>query len=179
MIMHATTFMQLQPHCPQTAMAAGTGKRQRIPCGRPRREKAFTLIELMVVVIIIAVLAMIAYPAYLQQARASRRAEAKSALQQLATRLEQYYANNKQFTNTVTALGYSNPVAGTTDTITSQNGYYQVQVTTPTLTAYTLTATAQSLGGQNKDTNCYKLIYNNLDQRTSTDASNNQTTGCW
>lgn len=179
MIMHATTFMQPPVHASQAAMPTGAIKRQSISCRRPRRETGFTLIELMVVVIIIAVLAMIAYPAYLQQARASRRAEAKSALQQLATRLEQYYANNKQFTNTVTALGYSNPVAGTTDTITSQNSYYQVQVTTPTLTSYTLTATAQSLGEQNKDTNCYKLIYNNLDQRTSTDANNNATTGCW
>lgn len=178
MIIHATTFMLLQTHCSQNAMAAGAGKRQRIPCGWPRREKAFTLIELMVVVIIIAVLAMIAYPAYQQQARASRRAEAKSALQQFAARLEQYYANNKQFTSTVADLGYT-PIVGTTDTINSQNGYYQVQVATPTLTSYTLTATAQSLGGQNKDTNCYKLIYNNLDQRTSTDGSNNRTTGCW
>ncbi len=182
MIIHASTFMQSLFRVPRAAVPTGVIKRQRNDRERPRRETGFTLIELMVVVIIIAVLAMIAYPAYQQQARASRRAEAKSALQQLAARLEQYYANNKQYTNLVGSpggLGYT-PVTGTTDTIASQNGYYQVQVTTPNPPmSYTLTATAQSLGGQNKDTNCYHLIYNNLDQRTSTDASNNSTTGCW
>jgi type IV pilus assembly protein PilE len=178
MIMYTTTFMQPPVRASQTAMLTGAIKRQSIPCKRPHRETGFTLIELMVVVIIIAVLAMIAYPAYQQQARASRRAEAKSALQQLATRLEQYYANNKQFTNTVSNLGYT-AVTGTTDTIASQNNYYHVKVTTPTTTSYTLTATATPLGGQNKDTNCYNLIYNNLDQRTSSDASNTATTGCW
>jgi len=69
--------------------------------------KGFTLMELIVAMTIIAILTAIAYPSYLNQARASKRAVAKSALLDIANRQEQYFFNNKGYAEDLTLLGYA------------------------------------------------------------------------
>jgi type IV pilus assembly protein PilE len=72
-----------------------------------RRYKGFTLIELIIAMVIAAVLAAIAIPAYSNYVRKARRADAKSALLDLASLEERYYSTQNAYSATATDLGYA------------------------------------------------------------------------
>lgn len=74
-----------------------------------RRERGFTLIELMITVAIVGVLAAIAYPSYVQYVRQGRIVEAQGELATLRVRLEQYYQDNRNYGSTASACGVSMP----------------------------------------------------------------------
>ncbi len=112
-----------------------------------RRDFGFTLIELMVVVAVVAILAAIAYPSYINQVRKSRRADAKSALLDLATRQERFFSTQNTYTNNAANLGYS--AAFPQNVLTGSQAYYQIDVTAASATAFTLTATP--IGDQAND----------------------------
>ncbi|MDH3469026.1 MAG: prepilin-type N-terminal cleavage/methylation domain-containing protein, partial [Gammaproteobacteria bacterium] len=61
--------------------------------------RGFTLIELMVVIVVASVLMAIAVPSYFDQVKRARRADAREALSDLATRQEQFFLDNKAYTN--------------------------------------------------------------------------------
>jgi type IV pilus assembly protein PilE len=62
-----------------------------------KRNRGFTLIELMIVVVIVAILAAIAYPSYTRQVQKSRRAQAKADLTEIAQGLEREFTANRSF----------------------------------------------------------------------------------
>lgn len=62
-----------------------------------KKQKGFTLIEMMVVVAIIAILASIAVPSYMQYVLRSHRVEARNALQEMANRLQQNYSITREW----------------------------------------------------------------------------------
>ena len=64
---------------------------------RFRRISGFTLIELMVVMVIIGILLAIAVPSYRDYLIRSRIVEATSGLADLRVRMEQYYADNRNY----------------------------------------------------------------------------------
>lgn len=142
-----------------------------------RQSRGFTLIELMIVVAIVAILTAIAVPMYQQQSMTSRRADAKSALLDLATREERYFATNNTYTNDPTQLygtgatfPLSVPSSGTPD--------YNITVVTPagaaaTGTTYSLSATPINL--QANDT-CGTYLLDNTGSQTN---SGNTSTSCW
>lgn len=101
--------------------------------------RGFTLIELMIVIGILGVLAAIAFPNYMEHMMKSRRNEAKTLLMDIAARQEQYFLDNRSYTNNFTNLGY--PTAAS---VTSEKGSYTVTVDPLTFTAttYTLIAAA-------------------------------------
>jgi len=129
------------------------------------RPAGFSLIELMIVVVIGSILLAIAVPSYMAQIRQSRRAEAKTALLDLAGREERYFSTNgNAYTNAAVNLGYSAlPVL-------TPNGYYSINVAcvaaqgaalgcdanagAPTGPAYYLTATPVAGTSQAGDTQC-------------------------
>lgn len=111
------------------------------------RGRGFTLIELMIVVAIVAVIAGVALPAYFDSVRKSRRADAITALNQIAQAQERWRANNTTYTTVLTNAGL--------DVAAPSSGYYTLAVTGNTGTAYTATATAA--GAQLKDTRCTSL----------------------
>ncbi|WP_104655329.1 type IV pilin protein [Ralstonia insidiosa] len=93
-----------------------------------RRQTGFSLMELMITVAIIAILARIAYPSYQQYVLKSHRADAKTALLDLATRQERFFTLQNNYTSSPTALGYA---SGASFPLAIQSGtqsYYQLYV---------------------------------------------------
>ena len=120
---------------------------------RLKTMKGFTLIEVMIVVAIIGIIGAIAYPSYQDSVRRGRRADARAVLLEAAQFMERRATENLQagYNNVAQAdlntarLGRS-PKDGTTI-------YYVIALSgqTPAGNTFTLTATPQATGGQNKD----------------------------
>jgi type IV pilus assembly protein PilE len=81
-----------------------------------QHEKGFTLLELMVTVVIVAILAGIALPSYNDYVTRSKFAEAMGNLGDLRVKMEQYYADNRSYSNDLAGTicgipGNNNPIA--------------------------------------------------------------------
>ncbi|MFA5014446.1 MAG: prepilin-type N-terminal cleavage/methylation domain-containing protein [Actinomycetota bacterium] len=106
-----------------------------------RKQKGFTLVELMVVIIIIAVLTAIAVPSYMALRNRARTAAAQSEMQSIATALAIYNADEEVYPLTaaypgaLTTGGYMT-VVPTEDPWGVANGYAYVSEDG---TTYTLT----------------------------------------
>lgn len=147
--------------------------------GNPKYQRAFTLIELMVVVAIVAIVMAIAFPSYERYVVTGKRAVAQNALLQVADRQQQFFMDNKSFAGNLTNLGFAaNPwvvgddgastVAGDVDAV------YSVTLTNVTQTTWT--ATAAPLHGQlSRDTNCGSLSITQAGTKASSGGGDN----CW
>lgn len=110
--------------------------------------KGFTLIELMITVAIIGILAAIAYPSYTQYVAKGARAEGLAAALRVANLQEQYYLDNRKYTDDLTQLGL-----GVSPFIT-ENKHYAISSTGGA--TFTIKATAQ--GSQaTRDSACSPL----------------------
>jgi type IV pilus assembly protein PilE len=147
---------------------------------RPKSSGGFTLIELMITVVIATILVSIALPMYLHQIRESRRTDARSALLDLASREERYYAMQNTYTTTASNLGYTSwpQVVG--------SGYYEIDtpvVNAATSTApatFSLTAVPISGKGQDQDSSCASFTVSSTGQNTSLNSSSTDSTAtCW
>ena len=63
-----------------------------------RRDKGFTLMELMVVIVIVAILAAVAVPLYVNYVKDAQRTEAKGAIGAVITAEQTFYQLNGQYT---------------------------------------------------------------------------------
>jgi type IV pilus assembly protein PilE len=120
-----------------------------------RAEQGFTLVELMITVVVISLLAMVAVPAYNDSIRKARRSDAKSTLTEAASRMEQYFLDNKTYTTDMKALGYASSPAQSTDS------FYLISSAACSggaiATCYELTAAPPSGGAQEDDTGCTSM----------------------
>jgi len=116
-----------------------------------KRERAFTLIELLIVVAIIAILAMIAVPNFLEAQTRAKVSRVKSDLRSFATALEAYFVdwnsypyNNSNFDNPWDSgewggfLALTTPVAYITTIPLDPFGQSRVKGTTPRFACYEL-----------------------------------------
>lgn len=138
------------------------------------RMRGFTLMELMIVVVIIGVIAAIAYPNYQESVRKARRSDAKTALSDLAARLEQHFNDNKIYTTSLATLDVAHYSGGNT---TTPQGFYTVVIaagaTASLNSSYKITATAT--GVQASDSKCATMAYSSSGIKESTPAGNS----CW
>lgn len=147
-----------------------------------RFAKGFTLIELMITVVIASILMSIAFPLYLHQLRESRRTDARSALLDLASREERYYAINNAYTSTASNLGYT----GWGSAYPIGSGYYYLDqpsiapATAGTTATFSLEAQPVAGKGQDQDSDCQTFTVTQTGQETSTNsASSNSSATCW
>lgn len=111
--------------------------------------KGFTLIEVMVTVVIIGILSSIAYPSYIQYVTKSARTEGVAAVMKVANLQEQYYLDNRVYTEDMEDLGLSaNPYI-------TEHGHYSVA--SDGTTSMTITATAQGTQASRESSTCQTI----------------------
>jgi type IV pilus assembly protein PilE len=122
-----------------------------------KRNRGFTLIELMIVVAVVATLVAIALPSFLSQVRATRRAEAVATLSQIQQAQERWRANCPCYASSVTAANSGCPATDCATTsglgLSPNTSQYSFSMTVLPVIAtpnnYTITATGQ--GSQASD----------------------------
>ena len=102
-----------------------------------RFEKGITLIELLVVVVIVGILAAIAIPSYTGYMQRARRADAKTALEQLRAGQEMRRAERGSYSTDLTLAELRN----TWGITTARVGDYDLSLTVATATTFTALAT--------------------------------------
>ncbi len=95
-----------------------------------KHQKAFTLLELMIVVAIVGILASIAIPSYQESVKKSRRADLTGDLLVAANEMERFFTVNDKYTGA---------------TVTTTNDYYTI---TPTVSASAYTLVAAPTAGK-------------------------------
>jgi len=109
------------------------------------KQKAFTLIELMITVVIIGILAAVAIPTYKSYIVKTRRADAMGAILSASAAMERYKSRNN-FVYTGATFGTSTPATDVfTDRIpaTGNDVYYLLSLTS-TANTYTIRATPKA-----------------------------------
>lgn len=134
-----------------------------------RSAHGFTLIELMIVVTVVGILFTVALPAYQDSVLKGKRAEAKSALLDVANRQERLILDRSTYTIDMQQLGFD------ADPIITDNENYSVDTVAcaggAITSCYVITATAR--GGQTKDSDCLTLTLDYKGTKTA------PTTKCW
>jgi type IV pilus assembly protein PilE len=131
-----------------------------------KRERGFTLLELMIVVAVVAILAAIAFPSFKEAIHKSHRAEATQTLNDIALRQEKYRSNNATY-------GTCNNVVTSCTAYNSGLSYYTIAVSGNTATAYSVTATPK--GAQTGDrcgTYTYAMSNGTLSKSAASGQSN-------
>ena len=151
------------------------------------RSRGFTLIELMIVVVIVAILAAVAVPAYTDYIIRAKITEATSQLSDQRVKMEQWYQDNRKYTNTAdTACGVTMPVSYNTANPTGPVKYFTFTCANSTNQAYTITATG-GVSGAGGDSSMSGFVYTitetNLKATTMSGAAvtrgYSSNTNCW
>jgi len=101
----------------------------------------------MIAVAIVGILASIALPNYTEYVKRASRAEAAAALLDAANKEEQYFVDNREYTETFTDLGLQSK---------TENGHFELSI--KVVDSNTFTITAKPIAGAVKgDNDCKEL----------------------
>lgn len=133
--------------------------------------RGFTLIEVMITVAIVAILASVALPSYTQYVVRTKRSAAQSFMMNLANKQEQYLLDARQYTTSLSDLGYASVPADIAND-------YTFAITVGTGAAPTFSIKATPINSQaTRDTKCDFLT---LDQASTKGIGGTGTVGgCW
>jgi type IV pilus assembly protein PilE len=106
-----------------------------------RRSRGFTLIELMITVATLAIIAAVALPNYLDYVTRGKIVEATAGLNDMRVRMEQYYADARQYPTACVASA-SGPAPAGKLYLPASTKYFSFACTL-TATTYTVTATGR------------------------------------
>jgi type IV pilus assembly protein PilE len=133
----------------------------------PKKIHAFSLIEMLVVVAIISIVGVLAYPTYTHYFMQQRRLVAKSALYQLASALDNYYAVYDSYQDVSLAkLGLPATVA---------DEHYRLEIQSLAEQHYVVTATP--LQSQTSDKLCGTLSLTSTGERHN--SGRGHLSDCW
>lgn len=104
-----------------------------------KKQRAYTLLELMMSVVIVAILAAIALPSYRQYIVRTQRKEAQAALQGLAQAMERFYAQSNTYIGTDAGSGVPS-IFKSTAPLDGGQALYNLRITSATATDFTLEA---------------------------------------
>jgi type IV pilus assembly protein PilE len=143
-----------------------------------KRQRGFTLVELMIVVAVVAILAGLALNSYRGYIRKSKRSEAKQILADYAMREEKWRASHSTYTNQIADINAA---------ATAPSGNYTFAFSFPSAgtcaggqakgSANSFIITATKAGSQADDTGCATMVFTN-DCGTVTKTSTGGDT-CW
>lgn len=116
-----------------------------------KRQKGFTLIELMIVVAILAIIAAVAYPSYMEYLKKGRRATAQTFMMEIANKQSQYLLDARNYA----VSGDATAIATLGLTVPSDvSPYYDIKVDPAAATnppSYTIVATPKAGSAQASD----------------------------
>ncbi len=143
-------------------------------------QKAFTLIELMVVVVIVAIFAAIAIPSYQQYVRRANAAQAQQEIQRIASELERWKSRNFNY------LGFSTipdplilPVNATGSSIRYRITVRDGENTSKPLTDNSVIGRNWAIRAESQDPKNYSFLINSLGLRCKNKTAVNVTyIGC-
>lgn len=148
-----------------------------------KKEKGFTLLELMITLVIVAILAAIAVPSYQQYVLKSRRIEAIHGLQAIVGAMEKYFLDNNSYPSDLGALYAAAPIQGLlsygsgSTWLRTESGAYDFN--------YSSTGDdgpyvyAQNSGTQDADDDCMYMSLSLSGVRGAGNGTNDTTDICW
>lgn len=139
-----------------------------------KASSGFTLIEVMIAVVIVAILLAVALPSYESSMQKGRRADAKSALLDVANRQEANMLDQRTYTLDMTDLGFGQ------DPYISEEEHYSVDAAVcgggTIERCYVLTATPRPGSPQTDDARCTSFILGSNGSKTATGSD---LLNCW